>query len=540
MSLSLDNLPDDTSKHKEFFLSFFQELEKQHHRQEQKYQEQINYLEEKVRLLQNELFGRKTEKTIVDPPNQVPLFESSKTNEHPEPNPSDDDRVVIPEHSRRKRGRKPLPEDLPRIEVVHDISEDDKQCECGTELSRIGEDVCEKLDYVPAKIRVIRHIRPKYACKSCEGVESDGPTVKIAPPAIQLIPKSIATEGLLAHLIVSKFADALPLYRQQKIFGRLGIELSRSTMAGWVIAAYRECMPLTNLLSNEIRGGPLINIDETPLQVMKEPGRANAAKSYMWVFKGGSLKHPALLYRYHPTRSGDVALQFLVDYEGYVQSDAYSGYDRLSNTGAIRHVGCWAHARRCFVEVIKAKKKNRSKRASPKSLADEALEFIGRLYQIEKEGKYLDPDQLYRLRQEKSKPVLDQFKAWLGETQPITPPKGLLGKAIQYALNHWDKLIVYIEDGRLKPDNNDAENAIRPFVVGRKNWLFAGHPNGAEAAATFFSLIETAKANGLEPYAYLRYVFERLPLAETIDDYEMLMPRRITKSDLELAAAQWA
>jgi transposase len=364
--------------------------------------------------------------------------------------------------------------------------------------------------------------------------EDDGPTVKIAPVPVQLIPKSIATEGLLAHLIVSKFADALPLYRQQKIFSRMGIELSRSTMANWVVKASQHCKPLIDLLSEEIRSGPVTNIDESPLQVLKEPNRHNTTKSYMWIFKGGLPDHPALVYQYHPTRNGDVAARFLGDYEGYVQSDAFSGYEQLSRKKGIRHVGCWVHARRNFVDILKAKKKNRSQRIQPKSLADEALEYIGRLYQIEKEGKGLPPEQIYRLRQEKSKPVLNDFKKWLEAKKEITPPKGLLGKAIQYTLNNWDKLIVYLEDGRLKPDNNDAENAIRPFVLGRKNWLFAGHPNGAEAGATFFSLVETAKANGLEPYRYLRYIFEKIPLAETVQDYKNLLPHYVDKANLSI------
>jgi transposase len=530
MDFDVKRLPDDASELKEYFLSYCTKLQQEH-------QTQIDYLEEQIRLLRNELFGRKSEKTIVDPPDQRLLFDTP-TIEPSGPDPSTDDRIIIPEHTRKKRGRKPLPQDLPRIEVVHDIPEEDKRCQCGHMLSRIGEDTCEKLDYVPAKVQVIRHIRPKYVCRSCEGVDTDGPTVRIAPPPVQLIPKAIATEGLIAHLVVAKFADGLPLYRQQKIFGRLGVDLSRSTMASWVVKAYRECMPLLNLLAEEIRSGPLINIDETPLQVLKEPGRANTTKSYMWLFKGGPPDRPGFLYQYHPTRAGKAASDFLEDYEGYVQSDAFSGYDQLSSKKGIRHVGCWAHARRGFVNVTKAKKKNRSKKPHPKSLADEALEFVGDLYKVERKGRGLSPEELYQLRQEESKPTLSNFKKWLDETKPITPPKGLLGKAIQYTLNNWDKLIVYIEDGRLKPDNNDAENAIRPFVIGRKNWLFAGHPNGAEAAAAFYSLVETAKANRLEPYRYLRYIFEQLPLATTAEDYVDLLPQHISKDVLSRPMTQ--
>jgi len=258
----------------------------------------------------------------------------------------------------------------------------------------------------------------------------------------------------------------------------------------------------------------------------------------MWLFRGGPSDRPGLLYQYHPTRAGKAASDFLGDYEGYVQSDAFSGYEQLSQKKGICHVGCWVHARRGFVKVINAKKKNRSKRPHPKSLADEAVAFITDLYQVERKGRGLGPEDLHRLRQDKSKPILADFKKWLDKTKPITPPKGLLGKAIQYTLNNWDKLNVYLDDGRLKPDNNDAENAIRPFVIGRKNWLFAGHPNGAEAAAAFYSLVETAKANGLEPYSYLQHIFEKLPLAQTVQNYEDLLPQYISKDLLSQSPVQ--
>ena len=513
MNIELSTLPDDTVTLKEIIAA--QQIEYQ------KTQEQINYLEEMVRLLKNELFGRKSEVRRDPDANQLQLFQPGQA---PAPEPIED--IVVEPHTRKKRGRKPLPVDLPRVEVVHDISEEEKHCACGAERTCFGREVCEKLDYTPAKLRVIRHIRLKYACKGCEGVEDDGPTVKIAPPVVQLIPKSIATEGLLAHVVVSKFADGLPLYRQQKIFGRHGVDLSRATLAGWVIQASGKCLPILELLTNEIRGGPLINIDESTIQVLKEPGRSNTSKSYMWVFCGGSPKRRAVVYQYHPTRSGQVPLDFIGDYHGYIQSDAYVGYEQVARKKGVVHVGCFVHARRKFMDVIKTRKKNRGGKAPSRGLADEAIDFIGNLYKIEKYAnrEQLSCDEVYQLRQREAKPILEKFKLWLDVNQPLTPPKGLLGKAIQYALNHWEELIAYIEDGRLRPDNNMAENAIRPFVVGRKNWLFAGAPKGAEASATFFTLIETAKANGHEPYAYLRHIFERMPLTKTAEDYEALLP----------------
>jgi len=529
MNIELSKLPDDTSSLKKIITEQYLE--------HQKTQEKIDYLEEMVRLLKNELFGRKSEVRREPDANQLQLFTPPEA--PPAPEPSED--IAIEAHTRKKRGRKPLPADLPRVQVVHDISKEEKLCACGAELSCIGRETCEKLDYTPAKLQVIRHIRLKYACKDCEGVEDDGPTVKIAPPVVQLIPKSIATEGLLAHVVVSKFADGLPLYRQQKIFARHGInDLSRATLAGWVIQASGKCLPILELLKNEIRGGPLINIDESPFQVLKEPGRSNTTKSYMWVFCGGGPDRKAVMYQYHPTRSGQVPLDFLGDYQGYVQSDAFAGYEQIGRKEGIVHVGCFVHVRRKFMDVVKTKKKNRGGKAPLRGLADEAIDIIGNLYKIEKYAKQerLSYDEVYELRQRESKPILDNFRLWLDANQQLTPPEGLLGKAIQYALNNWEKLIVYIQDGRLSPDNNVAENAIRPFVVGRKNWLFAGAPKGAEASATFFTLIETAKSNGHEPYAYLRHIFEKLPLAETDVDYKALLPWNLDPVTVTAVARQ--
>ena len=523
MPLELNQLPDNTESLKQIITS---------------QQHEIDHLQEMVRLLQNEIFGRKSEGRPLVNPNQLQLFTPP---EEPEPIESDET-IEIKGHARKKRGRKPLPADLPRVEILHDIPEEEKQCACGAQKSCIGEDTSEKLDYVPAKMRVLRHIRPKYACKQCEGVEDDGPTVAIAPVPVQLISKSIATEGLLAHIAVSKFADGLPLYRQQKIFSRLDVELSRATMANWMIQAAGCCKPVIELLHREIRSGPMINIDESPFQVLNEPGRSNTSKSYMWVFCGGPLDSPVVLYQYHPTRSGKVVQEILEDYLGYVQSDGYSGYDHLSRNPDIIHLGCLAHARRKFVEVNKGRKKARGKKKGSKGLSEEALDTIGELYRIEKYAreKELSFDQIRNLRQEKAKPILDRFKIWLDTHHPQVPPKSLLGKAIQYTLNQWERLIVYLEAGFLKPDNNAAENAIRPFVLGRKNWLFAGAPKGAEASATFFTLIESAKANGLEPYAYLRYLFEKLPFSETESDYLKLLPNRVDQDVLSAATTTWA
>ncbi|WP_035245724.1 IS66 family transposase [Desulfogranum mediterraneum] len=485
---------------------------------QQAHAKETGLLREQIRLLQAKLFGPKSEKRPVDSEiEQLLLFDLPEAGEDQEP----EEKTEVKGHSRKKAGRRPLPVDLPRVEVVHDLDEADKICGCGCRLSRIGEEVSEQLDVIPARIQVVRNIRPKYACKQCDGVKDDGPTVKIAPVPPAILPKSLATAGLLAFILISKFVDHLPFYRQEKQFARLGVDLSRTLMSNWTIKAAEACIPLLNLLEEEVLEGNCINIDETPVQVLKESGRDPTTKSYMWVFRRGDPEKTILIYQYHPTRGSRVPKEFLGNYAGCVQTDGYAGYDFLDAKPEVLHLGCLAHARRKFDDIIKAQGKKRKTGS-----ADIGLAYIRKLYQLEREYKKakLTPEEIYRARQEQAKPVLDNFKEWLDTKVLQTPPKNLLGKAVTYCLNQWPRLIAYLEDGSLKPDNNLVENAIRPFAVGRKNWLFAGNPKGAEASAAIYSLIETAKANGIEPYSYLRHIFEALPVAQSLEDYEAMLP----------------
>jgi transposase len=484
-------------------------------------------LREQVSLLRLQLFGRKTEKFEALNDQQLPLF--NETAEPDEEKPKVDN-IVVPEHTRKKCGRKPLPENLPRVEIIHDVAEEEKICGCGQTKSRVGEETSEQLDIVPARIQVLRHIRPKYACRDCEGVQDDGPTVVIAPPPAQIIPKSIVSAGLLAHVLITKFADAVPFYRQEGQFARLGVEVNRTSMCNWAMKAAQACGPLLELHRQEIRSGPLINSDETTVQVLEEPGRAPNQKSYMWVFRGGDPDRPALEYAYHPTRAASFAEEYFRGYQGYVQTDGYVGYDFLDRQKGVRHLGCWAHVRRKFADVIKVAGTPGSRKKI--GLAEEAVNQIRKLYYIEKVAREKEstPEEIYQIRQEQSKPLVEAFHDWLEEHANKVPPKGLLGKAIAYARGQWKRLEVYLQDGSLRMDNNLAENAIRPFVVGRKNWLFSGNVAGAKASAALYSLIESAKANGLEPYWYLRRLFERLPLAQSEEDLRALLPQHIDRS----------
>lgn len=537
MNIELTRLPDDVNILKGIIHSqaaTYAEIKNNNSTLERSLTElrcQYNLLEEQFRFLKATIYGRKSEKYSPDEKtSQIFLFNEPEEVVETSASEEKTEEVSVASYKRARGGRRPLPAELPRVEVFQDLKESEKVCGCGSELSRIGEEVSEKLDIVPAKMQVIKNIRYKYACKSCEGVESEGGAVRIAPVTPQLIPQGIATPGLLSYIITAKYADALPLYRQEKIFERIGVEIGRATMANWVIQVGQRCEPLMDLLQKEIRSGPLINMDETPVQVLNEPGRPNTSKSYMWVFRGGDVERPALVFHYDPSRSGQVPQEYLNGYQGYIQTDGYQGYNVVGECDGIVHLGCWVHVRRKFMDVVKARAKGSKKNGN----ADVALENIRHLYAIEKEAdeKDLKAVERYQLRQEKSVPLLKQFRKWLEDISPKTPPQGLLGKAISYALRQWERLERYTQSGLLRPDNNLAENAIRPFVVGRKNWLFSAHPRGAKASATIYSLIETAKANGLEPYRYLRYLFERLPMAEVEADYKALLPQYVDRDTI--------
>ncbi len=450
MSKTSKTLPDDPEELKRIILET-----------ERRYEKENELLREQIRLLQAQMFGKKSEKVSADSGAvQIPLFDMPEPEIEPET-----DSVEIPKHKRKKPGRKKLPDALPREEIVHDIDEEEKICGCGAHLTCIGKDTSEKLDIIPAVIRVIRHIRPKYACKQCEGLDTDGTVVKIAPVPKQIIPKSIATAGLLAYILTAKFCDALPFYRQERQFERIGAEISRANMCNWAMKATAACEPVLSLLQQEIRSGPLINIDETTVQVIHEPGRAASTKSYMWVCRGGSPERPGMIFHYAPTRSSEVAKTLLDGYSGAVQTDGYVGYDFLDHINEINHGGCLAHARRKFTDAQKA----RGKSKKPGSI-DVALSYIRKIYAVELQAKKkgTSGDQLLRLRQEKVKPIFDDFFKWLSKKSLQVVPKSLLGKAINYTLNQWHRLIVYLDHPSMTPDNNLAENAIRPFVVGRK------------------------------------------------------------------------
>jgi len=505
-----------------------QKAEQRWQRKYQTLEQRYEVLEERHRLLLFKRFARSSEQ---EPAGQQQLFaEAEETAEVSQTPEVEATTVTVAAHERKKGGRKGIDERHPRIDVLHDISEEEKQCACGDELVHIGEETREIVQVIPEQMWVERHVYPKYACHTCEGSgDEDRPAVRIAAREATILPRSIASPALIAFILVNKFVDHLPFYRQEKRFARIGIDISRQDMSNWTITVAQAIKPLIERFVALIRGGPFVQMDETELQVLKEPDRANTARSYMWLARGGPPDAPVLVYHYSRTRSGEYPRTLLEDYEGYVQADAYRVYRMLAEELGFILVGCWAHARRKFFEAGKATKKA--------GAAEIALKYIGGLYQAERElrAKDLEPQEFVEQRRAKVEPILAEFRPWLEEKQKTVVPSTLLGKAVEYTLNEWDALSRYLDRPEITPDNNAAENAIRPFVLGRKNWLFSGSPRGADASCAIYSLIETAKHNGLDPFAYLNYVFTNVPTITADDQWDELLPHNLDQETLAAA-----
>jgi transposase len=421
--------------------------------------------------------------------------------------------------------RRPLPAHLERIDVIHTIAEADRLCACGTPMVEIGREVSEQLDIVPMQLRVIRNIRLTYACPGNALSEShtDGlPLSPItAPLPAQALPKTNASSSFLAMLITAKFVDGLPLARFEQVLHRHGMAVPRQTLARWVIAVAKLLQPLHNLARDRLLDSCVIHLDETTVQVLKGTGKLPTSDNYMWVQTGGPIDQPVILYDYDPSRGSDVPMRLLDGWKGYLMTDGYAGYAQLAKADGIERLGCWAHARRGFMDVIKAQPKNK---LGKRGLANEAIELIGKLYRVEREFKEATDVARYDARQLHSLPVLQTLHQWLDKHKSKVPPQSALGKAMTYLANQWSKLIRYTERGDLPIDNNRCENAIRPFVIGRRAWLFSDTTAGAHASAVIYSLVQTAKANGHEPYTWLRHVLKELPKANTVDEVDALMP----------------
>ena len=494
MSTDASTLPDDAATLKE--------LASQQHATIVALRRELEQLKHYTAQLLRARYGPRGEKFD---PNQQRLFDEPE-----EATPSETPATTatrVAEHVRRRGRRKPLPADLPRERIEHDLPDEEKVCPCCGEVRQpIGEETSEQLEFIPASLKVIEHVRLKYACRKCQE------HVAIAAAPAKPIAKGVAGPGLLSALVVGKWSDHLSLYRLEDVFARHGVEITRGTLCRWAAAVAELLSPLYELMIDRVRRSWVIWTDDTPVKVL-DPTLPHCRTGRFWVYCG-DWRNPYSVYDYTPSRKRDGPAEFLNDYRGYLQADAFAGYDGIYATGRVKQVLCWAHARRKFFEAQTSKPEE----------AGVALAYIGRLYKIEREAKQRaagrdlgDPDQHRRwhaerraLRRERSLSVLAEFRAWLEESQHRVLPKSPTGQAIGYALPRWEGLSRYCEDGALSIDNNLAERTLRPCAIGRKNWTFLGNDHGGRTAAILYSFTASCKSNQVEPYAYLRDVIQRM------------------------------
>ena len=492
-----------------------EELQKQNSQllqQNAQLQQRVEQLENQVALLKRNKFGKKSEK--------LPPAGGSSSGGIPK----------LGGPPKKHPGRHALPQHLLRVRIEHDLDEADKVCPlCQEPLTKIQEVVSEQLDVIPAQLQAKEHVRFKYSCRHCYGF------IKTADIPAQAIDKGLPTASLLSHILVNKFADHLPFYRQQRWFGRQQYVVSRSTLWNWEKNCALALEPLVSCLKEELTKGDHLFSDDTTMPTL-EKGLKKAKVGRMWVYtRPHTAKQKAItMYEYTPDRKGEHPQAFLKDFSGYLQADAYSGLDPLFRKDTegrqkIKEVGCWGHARRKFVDVLAL---------DPNSIAQELLKMIQSLYLIERHMKQADyNDELKKwLRRKRSKPILKNMHRWLKAQQPRAAPKSTLGQAIGYALNHWRALTTFLGDGRLEIDNNRSERSIKPIVIGRKNFLFMGGPNGGWAAAIMFSLMESCKQNDVDPYHYLEDVLQRLPTHPNKRIHELLPHHWKPSQTLQLAA----
>ncbi len=474
-------------------------------------------LHETVTFLTRKLFGRSSETSkTLNIEGQVSLFDEAEVEADPNALEPTLEEVTIVRRKKYKGQRKEKLDDLPHKKVVYKLDPEDLSCpQCNADLKSIGQEfVRTEVEYIPAQLNVIDYFRETYECRSCKN--TDEPYIEKSPLPSPVIPHSFASPSSIAHVMYQKFVNAMPLYRQEKDWANLGLNLTRQTMSNWILIASRDWLfPIVNLLHQKMLEEEYLHADETRIQVLNEKDRKNTTDSFMWVYGTyKDSKFPIRIFEYHPTRNGDYAKEFLKGFSGYLVSDAYQGYEKVGN---ITRCYCWSHLRRYFVDALPSDIK------SPEAtLPTIAIEYCKKLFVIESELEALSSEARKIQRQERSKPVLEAFWSWVEINKDNCLPKSKLFKAFNYAINQKEGLMNFLKDGNIAISNNLAENSIRPFTIGRKNWLFSGSPEGADASAAVYSVIETAKANNINPYDYLVYIFKFLPGVRFDDEPEFL------------------
>ncbi|WP_027964296.1 IS66 family transposase [Halalkalibacillus halophilus] len=479
----------------------------------------IKWYEEQFRLLQKQRFAPSSEKT-ADNQMELPLFNEAEVTEAPEVEEPTEEEIT---YTRKKRQRtsSDAVDQLPVEVVTYELPETDQFCECcDGPVHEMTTETRREIEIVPASAYIKEYRQAVYACRQCESHHTHTPIVK-APMPEPVLFKSMASPSAIAHIMTQKYVEGLPLYRQEKQLARLDLTLSRQTMANWMVKASEQWLePFYESMKAFLLTQPTMHVDETTVQVLQEKDRAASNQSYMWLYRSGRYEAPCILFDYRTTRASKNPKWFLDGYEGTLHVDGYKGYDGLPH---VQLSGCWAHARRKFDEATKAG--SYGKTDTP-TLSEQGLAYINQLYKLEQSYKEASPEEMLNHRQEHSVPVVDAFYAWAKSSVKTASPKSLLGKALRYAISQEEKLRRPFQDGRLDIDNNRAERSIKPFVIGRKNWLFSQTSKGARASAVIYSVMETAKENQLKPFDYLKYLFETLPnLHEvTIESLEPHLP----------------
>jgi transposase len=487
------------------------------------YEEEISRLREIIAKFKKDIFGPRKERWVSEEQLVLLFNEAEVEAQKPESEEDEDLGETTVEAHKRKRGkRKPLPEHLPREVVVIDLQDGEKVDANGQPITLrvVGKEISEKLEYTPASLKVLEIHRLKYETVNPESGEGQ---IKTAKPMPSIVPKGIVTPSLLAGITVNKYADGLPLYRQEEIFARLGISLPRSSQGRWIIQAKEACQPIWNVLEDRLMRSIYVACDETWTQVLKEKGRSAESDSWMWLRCNPSDKEKIALFDYDPHRSGAVAKRLFMDFKGILQVDGYGAYNILEKQEGVMRIGCNMHGRRKFSDAHKIGAKQ------GQSLAEVALKFYKDLYDLEERMKEMSWQERHDLRQKEAEPIWKKFKAWADDNQRKVPPKSKIGEAFHYFLNEYDYLIGYLRDGMLEMDNGFAERAIKYFAIGRNNWLFSDTEAGAEASSMFYSFVVTAKLNGVNPLRALTKIFEDVPMAKTIEDFERLADILVTR-----------
>lgn len=466
----------------------------------------LNWFMEQFLLAKHRQFGKSSEQTSTSTMEQLTLFNEAEYIADNEPSSPAEEETITYTRAKGKPGRKELSPDLPVEVVEHRLPDEELICDrCNGVKHEMSTEVQLELVFEPAKAKIIRHVRYVYGCRGCEKNGTEVPIVT-APAPNPVIPKSYASPSSLAYVMMMKYVDGMPLYRQEKHLERMDISISRSVLSNWMLKGAEWLYYLYGQMKVELLARDVMAADETTVQVLKEPGRSAETKSYMWLYRtGGDSDPPIVLFDYQMTRSSDHPREFLKGFRGYLHADGYIGYESVPD---VILVGCWAHARRKFDEAIKALPPHLRKKPST---AKEGLDIINKLFEIERKLKKYTAEERKEQRELLSRPVVESFKTWLDSLANAVVPKSALGTAINYCRNQWPKLLRFLEDGRLELDNNRAERSIKPFVMGRKAWLFSNTPRGARASAIIYSIVETAKENGLNLYDYLTYLFRQLP-----------------------------